>query len=104
MANNVKPAVLNNLTYPVSSFIGREHDIAEVKKSLNKYRLVTLTGPGGCGKTRLALRTASDFAALYEHGVWLVEFASLNDPALIPQTVAAVFDIRERPGLNYPRA
>ena len=104
MANNVKPAVLNNLTYPVSSFIGREHDIAEVKKSLNKYRLVTLTGPGGCGKTRLALRTASDFAALYEHGVWLVEFASLNDPALIPQTVAAVFDIRERPGAELSQS
>lgn len=88
----------NNLPVQLTSFIGREHDIAVVKKRLIDYRLVTLTGPGGCGKTRLALRIASDLISAYEKGVWLVEFAPLSDPALITQALASVLDVREHPG------
>jgi predicted ATPase/DNA-binding NarL/FixJ family response regulator len=90
----------NNLPNQLTSFFGREHDIAEVKQWLIDYRLVTLTGPGGCGKTRLALEIASDLTSDYEHGVWLVEFAPLNDPALITQAVAAVMGVREYPGVD----
>jgi predicted ATPase/DNA-binding NarL/FixJ family response regulator len=90
----------NNLPVQLTSFIGREHDIAEVKNWLIDHRLVTLTGPGGCGKTRLALQVASDLLSTYEHGVWLVEFAPLSDPALITQVVAAVIGVREYPGVE----
>ena len=94
----------NNLPVQLTRFIGREHDIAEVKKWLIDYRLVTLTGPGGCGKTRLALQIASDLLPAYEHGVWLVEFAPLSDPALITQAVAAVIGVREYPGVELSQA
>src|SRR5262249_32208802 len=57
--------------------------------------LLTLTGSGGCGKTRLALQVAADLVEEYSDGVWLVELAALSDPALVPQTVAAALRIRE---------
>ncbi len=98
MSNNLKSAFPNNLITPISSFIGREKDIAGVKQWLRDYRLVTLTGPGGCGKTRLAIRVASELTTAHEHGIWMVEFASLSDPALIPQAVASVLGVREYPG------
>ncbi len=98
MSTIIKPSFPNNLITPLSSFIGREKDIAGVKQWFMEYRLVTLTGPGGCGKTRLALRVASELTTAYEHGVWLVEFASLSDPALITQAVASVLGVREYPG------
>jgi predicted ATPase/DNA-binding NarL/FixJ family response regulator len=90
----------NNLPVQLTRFIGRENDISEVKKWLIDYRLVTLSGPGGCGKTRLGLQIASDLLSAYEHGVWLVEFAPLSDPALITQAVAAVIGVREFPGVE----
>ncbi len=90
----------NNLPVQLTSFIGREHDISEVKNRLIDYRLVTLTGPGGCGKTRLSLQIASDLLRAYEHGVWLVELAPLSDPASITQAVAAVIGVREYPGVE----
>jgi predicted ATPase/two-component SAPR family response regulator len=88
----------NNLPLQLTSFVGREREIAEVKDLLADQRLLTLTGPGGCGKTRLALKVASDLAERFEDGVWLVELASLSDPALVPQTVAFALGIREQPG------
>ena len=65
----------NNLPAQLSSFIGREAEIIEVKQLLAETRLLTLTGAGGCGKTRLALQVAADLLAEYPDGVWLVELA-----------------------------
>jgi len=81
----------------LSSFVGRERELADVQARLAGARLVTLTGAGGCGKTRLALEVAQAVLGRYPDGVWLVELAALADPALVPQTVAAVFDMRETP-------
>src|SRR5439155_12038973 len=66
--------------------------------SLPHTRLLTLTGAGGCGKTRLALQVAAELLEEYAHGVWLVELAPLVDPALVPQTVASALGVREEPG------
>jgi hypothetical protein len=86
------------LPLQLSSFIGRERELAEVKGLLAETRLLTLTGPGGCGKTRLALRTASDVSGRFEGGAWTVELAPISDPTLVPQTVAAILGVREQPG------
>jgi predicted ATPase/class 3 adenylate cyclase len=88
----------NNLPQQVTSFIGREREIEEVKRLLGTTRLLTLTGTGGTGKTRLALQVAADLLSEYPDGVWLVELASLADPSLVPQVVASVFSIREEAG------
>ncbi len=84
---------LTNLPSSLTSFIGREKEQAEVIKHIRKYRLVTLTGPGGVGKTRLSIKVGEQVLADYPNGVWLMELASLNDPALLPQTVLALFGI-----------
>src|SRR5579872_6308033 len=81
-------ALPNNLPLQTTSFIGREKEIAEVKRLLEKTRLLTLTGSGGCGKTRLSLQVAADLLDDFSDGVWLVELASLSDPDLVPQAVA----------------
>ena len=88
----------NNLPVQVTSFIGRERELAEVRRLLDSTRLLTLAGPGGTGKTRLALQVAAEVLDGYSHGVWLVELAPLADPALLPQTVAAALGVREQPG------
>ena len=85
----------HNLPAPLTSFIGRGREMADIKRLLAESRLVTLTGAGGCGKTRLAIQVATQVAAEHADGVWLVELAPLTDPALIPQTVASVLGIRE---------
>jgi len=91
-------AYANNLPIQLTAFIGREHEIQEVKRVLSKARLLTLTGSGGCGKTRLALQAAADLLEEYPDGIWLVEFAPLADPVLVPQTVASALQVREEPG------
>ena len=88
----------HNLPLQVTSFVGREKEMAEVKRLLWDARLVTLTGPGGTGKSRLSLQIAADFLELYPDGAWLVELAPLADPALLPLTVAKIFGIRESSG------
>jgi predicted ATPase/class 3 adenylate cyclase len=88
----------HNLPVLVSSFIGRENQIAEVRRLLETQRLLTLIGPGGCGKTRLAEQVAASALADFDDGAWLVELASLADPALVPQTVASVLGVREQAG------
>jgi predicted ATPase len=88
----------HNLPNQLTSFIGREKEITHVTELLGSARLLTLTGAGGCGKTRLALRVAEGLADSYKDGCWVVELASLGDPTLIPKTVASVFAIEEQPG------
>jgi MoxR-like ATPase len=78
----------NNLPVALSSFVGREREIAEVKQWLSAHRLVTLIGPGGCGKTRLSIWVAGELGEEFKDGVWLAELAPLANPELVPQTVA----------------
>ena len=83
----------------VMSFVGRAGAVDEVAGLLNEYRLVTVTGPGGVGKTRLAAEVARRVADRFADGVWLVELAAVTDPARVPSAVAAALGIRERPGV-----
>jgi predicted ATPase/transcriptional regulator with XRE-family HTH domain len=92
------------LPVPRTSFIGREHEIAAVIELLGCTRLLTLTGVGGSGKTRLALAVASRVLDAFPHAVWLVDLAPLADADLVPQTVARVFGVRERPGQSTAAA
>jgi predicted ATPase/class 3 adenylate cyclase len=88
-------ALPNNLPLPVTSFIGREQELAEVQGLLAHSRLITLTGRGGTGKTRLALEAAEQLVARYPDGVWFVELAPLAEPALVVTAVAAAVGVRE---------
>ena len=97
----------NNLPTQLTSFIGREKDIAQVKDLLTgkgvptgrlSPRLLTLTGAGGTGKTRLSLQVGAEVLEAFKEGVWFIELAPLSDPALVPQTVASVLGVRERHG------
>ncbi|HND47370.1 MAG TPA: tetratricopeptide repeat protein, partial [Anaerolineales bacterium] len=94
----------------LSTFIGREKEVAQIKQRLEKNHLVTLTGSGGIGKTRLSIQTASELLGEYPIGVWLVELAPLTDPALVPQTVCAALGVKPEGGtpeiealINYMR-
>ena len=88
-----------NLPLELTSFVGREREMAEIEGLLVEgTRLLTLTGSGGCGKTRLALAVATDLVEQFEDGVWWVDLASLSDPDLVPQAVAQALMIREEPG------
>jgi DNA-binding SARP family transcriptional activator len=87
----------HNLPAQLTSFIGREREMAEVRRLLNTARLLTLSGAGGSGKTRLALEVASDFEGEYPDGMWLVELATLSDPALVPYAVALSLGVQEEP-------
>jgi predicted ATPase/DNA-binding CsgD family transcriptional regulator len=88
----------NNLPLRLSGLVGREREIKEVEGLLSEHRLLTLTGPGGSGKTRLALAVAFEVAHDYEQGAWLVELAPLSEPELVAQAVASVLGVREAPG------
>jgi predicted ATPase/class 3 adenylate cyclase/tetratricopeptide (TPR) repeat protein len=89
----------NNLPTQLTSFVGRERELAESKSRLEGARLVTLIGPGGTGKTRLSIQLGLQLIPNFKDGVWLVEFAPISDPSLIIQTIASVFDIGEVPGV-----
>jgi predicted ATPase/class 3 adenylate cyclase len=86
---------LHNLPAQMTSFIGRETEREEIKQSLSAYRLVTLTGSGGAGKSRLSLQVGLECLQEFPDGVWLVELAPVTDPALVPQTLLSTFNLRE---------
>lgn len=88
----------HNLPRQLTSFIGRDREMAEVKRLLSTAYLVTLTGTGGAGKTRLALQVSADLVDKYPDGVWFVELAPLSDPALVEKAVASALDVPEQPG------
>jgi transcriptional regulator with XRE-family HTH domain len=92
------PAARSNLPVQPTSFIGREREQAEVMTLLGRAPLVTLTGAGGCGKTRLGLTVAAQLMEHYRDGVWLVELAALADSSLVPQTVVRALGLQEQPG------
>jgi predicted ATPase/DNA-binding SARP family transcriptional activator/DNA-binding CsgD family transcriptional regulator/Tfp pilus assembly protein PilF len=89
----------HNLPASRTSFVGRENEMIEIKRHLAMTRLLTLTGAGGSGKTRLALEIARGLVGAYPDGVWLVELAPISEGELVPQTVARTLEISEQPGL-----
>jgi len=90
----------HNLPLQVTTFIGRERDLLLAGRLLRRARLLTIAGPGGCGKTRLALETASEALARFPGGVWLVGLGSISDPESVPRAVATVLGVREREGAD----
>ena len=89
-----------NLRIPTTSFIGRRSELAELETALKAHRMLTLTGVGGVGKTRLALEVAARAANDFPDGVWVIELASVGDPAAVPEAVAAVLGIVQQPELT----
>ncbi|OBA96666.1 cyclase [Mycobacteriaceae bacterium 1482268.1] len=89
-----------NLRPATTSFIGRDAEIPEIREALRTHRLVTLTGVGGVGKTRLALEVATRVADEYPDGVWLFELAAVGDPAAIPDAIASVLAVTQQPGMS----
>jgi predicted ATPase/class 3 adenylate cyclase len=85
----------NNLPPQLSSFVGREEEVAEVERLLDHTRLLTLTGPGGSGKSRLALRVADELLTGYQDGAWFVDLSPVTDPELVPAAVAKALVIPE---------
>jgi non-specific serine/threonine protein kinase len=101
-ARSVAPLLANrkrtNLPESLSSFVGRERELAEIKQRLPTTRLMTLTGMGGLGKTRLAQQAAAEMLDAFRDGVWFVDLAPLGDPALVPSTLARVLQVKESAG------
>ncbi len=91
-------ATPNNLPQQLTSFIGREQDIAEGKRFMGSARLLTLLGIGGLGKSRLSLAIAAELLDSFADGVWFVELASVTDARLVPQAIASALGAREEPG------
>jgi predicted ATPase/class 3 adenylate cyclase/tetratricopeptide (TPR) repeat protein len=90
--------VPNNLPQQVTSFLGRERELNEVKELLSRNRLVTLLGMGGLGKTRLSLQAASELMPRFVDGVWFFDLAPIRDPALVVSVAAQVLDVKEERG------
>jgi len=85
----------DNLPVQLSTFIGRKHEIDKVKQLTLTHRLVTLTGAGGSGKTRLALKSAQELAGKFKHGTWFVDLASLRDASLLPDKIASILNVNK---------
>lgn len=84
----------------LTSFVGREHELTEVTRALRDHRLLTICGPGGAGKTRLALAAAENLSSDFPDGVFLAEMAHVTDPQLVASSVASALGVRERPGIE----
>ncbi|MGX9790513.1 ATP-binding protein [Mycobacterium sp. MMS18-G62] len=89
-----------NLRPATTSLIGRESDVDAIKTAAMSHRLVTLTGVGGVGKTRLAMEVATQLADEFPDGIWLFELAAVTDPSAVPDAVAAVLGITQQPGMS----
>src|SRR5262249_10892814 len=89
--------VRHNLPNQTTSFVGREDDIAQVQQRLGESRLLTITGAGGCGKTRLALKVGEQLLDQFRDGVWLIDLAPISEPSLIWHLMATVLGVREDP-------
>ena len=87
----------NNLPTQLTSFVGREKELADVRRLLQNTRLLTLIGPGGTGKTRLSIQAPSDMLDQYPDGVWFAELAPILDPLLVPRTTAMALGLRDEP-------
>jgi predicted ATPase len=87
-----------NLPISATSFVARAAEIKRVTERLRDSRLLTLSGSGGCGKTRLALGVASHLESEFVDGAWFIELAPLADASLVPQTIATTLGIRDEPG------
>jgi predicted ATPase/DNA-binding CsgD family transcriptional regulator len=98
MATRRRGATRSNLPNLLSTFVGRERELAEVVRLVRTTRLVTLTGAGGAGKTRLAIEAALRVVGDVPGGAWLVELAPVADPALVPQSIADALGVREETG------
>jgi predicted ATPase/class 3 adenylate cyclase len=92
------PTLLNNLPAELSTFIGREDELKDIRSLVDSARLVTLIGAGGSGKTRLGLQVAADLLDGTDDGVWLVELATVADPAAVPAAIAAVLGVVSQQG------
>ncbi|WP_050803571.1 MULTISPECIES: ATP-binding protein [Protofrankia] len=101
-ARRAAPQARTNLRAPLTTFVGRDTEMAGIAKSLAGNRLVTLVGPGGAGKTRLAGEATARVVDSMPDGVWFVELASVTDPADLPQTVLGVLGLREAQILDRP--
>lgn len=97
LPNGDSGRTLGNLPLELTSFVGRSSELGQLKLLLAQSRLTTLTGTGGVGKTRLALRAAADLRADFPDGVWLVELDELSDPSLVVDVVAAVLGVQDQP-------
>jgi predicted ATPase/class 3 adenylate cyclase/DNA-binding CsgD family transcriptional regulator len=93
-----KGAVPQRLPTQFTSFVGRRDQMAEIRAHLSEHRLVTLTGAGGAGKTRLAIELAAQLGGEFADGVWYVDLAPITNPALVPTTVARAFGLPDQPG------
>ncbi len=91
---------LTNLPHDISSFLGRDTELADIARAIDVNRLVTLSGAGGVGKTRLALKVAESRVGSHRDGVWLVELASVSHGASVPDAVARVLDLREEASIS----
>jgi len=94
----------HNIPTQLTSFVGREKAIEEVKQELTNHRLVTLTGSGGTGKSRLSLQVAADLLDSFPDGTWFIELAPLSDPDLIPQTIQNTMGLVEQKGISILQA
>lgn len=94
----------NNLPPQATTFVGRVEDLEAVRQLLDEHRLVTITGAGGSGKTRLAIQAAAEIVDAFPSGAWFVDLAPISEPSLVVQTVAAVLAVDEQPGLPVETA